>query len=56
MALFELMKGFGVAVGVAIIGVVVLALIEVLVALADPRRRPTIMKRNWRDNFHHMIS
>lgn len=56
MALFELMKGIGVAVGVAVIGVVVLAFIEVLIALADPIRRSVILKRNWRDNFHHMIS
>jgi hypothetical protein len=49
------LTGIGVAVGVAVIGVLLVAGAEVLVALRDPKRGPEIRARSWRDNLHHML-
>lgn len=56
MAIYELVTGFGVALGVAVGGVAVLMAVETVMALANKDRRAHILRRGFKESFHQMLS
>lgn len=52
----EVFKGFGIAILAAVIGTLLVAGAEVILAYRDPERSRLIHRRSWRENLRHMLS
>lgn len=56
MAIYDLLTGFGVALGVAVGGVAIIMAVETIMALANKDRRANILRRGFKESFHQMLS
>ena len=54
-ALMFVARGLAFAILAGVVGTIVAAIVEVVIALRDPVRGPVIRNRSWRRNLHHML-
>lgn len=54
-AVVFVLTGLGLAVLAGLIGIVVVAAVEILIALHDPVRKRLIQSRSWRENLSAML-
>lgn len=49
------LTGIGFAIAAGFIGMIVVSVVEVIIALRDPKRAATIRSHSWRQNLHRML-
>jgi hypothetical protein len=54
-AVMFVLTGIGLAICAGLIGMVMVAAIEVVIAYRDPARAEVIRAHSWRENLHRML-